>query len=357
MSLQKENLVSVPAITLPGDQFAHSGAPTEWWWHVGTLESKDGRKYGFEINATGKSEYAFTQIEITDVQKQCNYQKVNPIYPMPTNWAQYDQTKPWFVNLLGPTSDPKDGAISMQAIDNNPMNMLVDASFVDATNQKTCQLNLVLRQEGPPLLVWGTGCQENVNPKGKSPITRNNYYYSLTHLHASGSITIGTEKIEVTGITWMDHEYGAFPDGSTGKVIWLLQDIQLSNGLHLSNYTEFGIAPIVNKPMPSNATLLLQNGESIFIPTITTPMEPVYISSKGITYFLKFKIEIKEGNTNTSFLVDSLYPDQVFNDGEGADVYEGVAKSEMSIAVHLSQKIKKRIVVSTGTAWIEQNLG
>ena len=53
MLQEKEQLVQISEIELPRDQYAHSGAPTEWWWHVGTLESADGRKFGFEINATG----------------------------------------------------------------------------------------------------------------------------------------------------------------------------------------------------------------------------------------------------------------------------------------------------------------
>lgn len=40
-------------IRLPEDQYAHRGVSTEWWWHVGSLVGADGRKFGFEINATG----------------------------------------------------------------------------------------------------------------------------------------------------------------------------------------------------------------------------------------------------------------------------------------------------------------
>lgn len=356
---EKEKIAATtPAISLPADQYAHAGAPTEWWWHVGTLVSADGRKFGFEINAASMFGYAFTQIEITDVQKQCNYQKVNAMAVCPTDWAQYDQSKPWYVKLSGPSGSPSDGLVSMTAINNNPLNMAVQASFMDAATNVPCQLNLNFLQQGPPLLVWGTGCHE-VNPQGTSPITRNNYYYSLTNLQASGTITIGNEIINVTGLTWMDHEYGAFPNGeSGGKVIWLLQDIQLSNGMHLTNSTQFGIIPQENVPIPSNATLLLQNGESVYVETITTPMGPTYTSAKGIVYFLNFKVEIKNAgaNTNVSFLVSSSYPDQVFRDTT-ADVYEGVGTGEMLVTIHLSEKITKQVLVATGPAWIEQNLG
>ncbi|HLD65780.1 MAG TPA: lipocalin-like domain-containing protein [Pseudomonas sp.] len=348
MTLQSESLANIdtPAITLPADQYAHVNAPTEWWWHVGTLKSADGRQFGFEINATGMQAagYAFAQIEITDIENQCNYQKVQPTAFSET-WAEYDNTKPWFVKLPGQNGD---GAISMSAIDNNPLNMSVQATFTDISGTH-CALDLRLQQKGEPLLVWGTGCKL-VNPDGTSPITQNNYYYSLTHLQASGSITIGSEVIEVTGLTWMDHEYGAFPSASPGApVIWLLQDIQLENDLHLSNFTKFGVIPQEGVPMPSKVTLLY-NGESVFLDAVTTPLAPTYVSDKNITYFMRFLIEVKD--SPISFVVNSLYPKQVFID-EGPDVYEGVAQAEM--IVNLTQKSK--IVISTGTAWIEQNLG
>jgi predicted secreted hydrolase len=348
MNVQKEKPVSIPEITLPADQYGHTGAPTEWWWHVGTLESADGRKFGFEINATGMQAYAFTQIQITDVLNQRSYQKVNPVIPCPADWAEYDLNKKWYVKLPG-SQDPADGAVMMQENDNdgNPLNMKVKAGFTDAATGTVCGLELTFLQQGPPLLVWGNG-SKLVNPEGKTPITRNNYYYSLTHLQASGYITIGNEKIEVSGLTWMDHEYGSFPDGSTGPVIWLLQDMQLDDGLHLSNYTEFGVLPEENVPMPSNATIL-KNGESIFVDTVTTPMGPTFTSSKGVVFFMKFKVEINSPQLTATFIVESSYPDQLFKDGAGADVYEGVGT-----CYKVSDTGEP---AGYGAAWIEQNLG
>lgn len=355
MSEKLQNQVETLEINLPADQFAHTDAPTEWWWHIGTLTADDGRTFGFEINATGilspSASYAFTQIQITDVKNKCNYQKVKTFIPRPTDWAEYDPSKPWSVSL---GKSDTNNSVVMTAIDGNPLNMSVQASFIDVNQhsgtQTSCEINLNLSQDGSPLLVWGTGCHE-VDPSGISPITKNNYYYSLTHLKASGTIKIGNETIKVKGLTWMDHEYGAFPNGSTGKVIWLLQDIQLQNGVHLSNYTDFGVFPKENVPMSSNATFLI-DGVSTFHKTTTTPMEPTYVSKKGITYFLKFKIEV-EGHNHLSFIVESSCPDQVFRDGEGEDVYEGVATAKL--VYDFTQK--KQIVISEGTAWIEEKLG
>ena len=252
----------VSAIQLPRDQYGHEGAPTEWWWHVGTLKTADGRAFGFEINACGVlAGLAFTEIAITDLQNQVHYQIVNDMSPVPANWAEYDPTQPWFVSLPG-TAGSANGAVSMTAIDGNPMNMAIEAAFTDSATNAECAISLTLYDQGPPLLVWGTGVHI-VDPAAPTPITQNNYYYSLTNLQASGTITINGEVCQVTGLTWMDHEYGAFPNPPGGKNVWTLQDMQLGNGLHLSNYTQFQVKPQNNVPMPSNATLLLPGGESL----------------------------------------------------------------------------------------------
>ncbi|MEI9906056.1 MAG: lipocalin-like domain-containing protein [Asticcacaulis sp.] len=338
-----DTVVTKPAISLPQDQYAHPGAPTEWWWHVGTLVTGDGHKFGFEVNATGMVAYGFTQICITDVEQQKHYQNVNPVAPLPQDWAQADTSQPWSVRLGG--SDA--GTISMTEVGHSPLHMEVKASFTDAATGAKCAISLHLQQHGKPLLVWGNGCEE-VDPQAPTPLTRNNYYYSLTRLAATGTVTVDGTRHHVTGHTWMDHEYGAFPKAQPDKpVIWTLQDMQLNNGVQLSNFTQFGIVPEANVPMPSHATILDTSGHSTYVETRTTPLEPVFVSKKGVTYYLNYKVEFLGADLTTVMYVKSLVPDQLFLDGDNADVYEGVGSCEGTWGVHNV----------TGTAWIEQNLG
>ncbi|KUJ14975.1 uncharacterized protein LY89DRAFT_126829 [Mollisia scopiformis] len=335
------------AIQLPKDQYAHVGAPSEWWWHIGTISTADGsRTFGFEINATGITGIAsFSQISITDVQNQIHYQS-SAVFPWDANWAESDSTKAWFVNV---GKAPSNGSVSMTGNDFGQKNeMSIVGEFLDAETQTPCSINLSLHQTGPPLLVFGTGVHTDVNPQGKTPLTKNNYYYSFTRLSAVGSISMGSEKVSVVGTTWMDHEYGAFPNNFT----WALQDATLDNGTQLSSFAPPDADIKLGLAFSSFVSIIWPDGNSTFEQSVTTPLGPVWASSfpakgKGNSYFTQYKVEVPK--YNTVLLFTASMPDQEFRQQgtENPPVWEGVAIVEGTF----------RGEMVCGTAWIEQNFG
>ncbi|HWD26677.1 MAG TPA: lipocalin-like domain-containing protein [Rhizomicrobium sp.] len=323
------------AITLPDDQYAHAGAPTEWWWHIGTLKAGN-RTFGFEINAASFSYVLtqFTEIMISDVAAQTHYRKntvaalFNPFY------AESNTELPWYVQIGGGVG--ANGAVQMHAPLGKIMPMSVVATFLDETTSTPCALNLVLDQEegAAPLLVWGTGVHQN-GPDNAPPLEKNNYYYSFTKLRANGTIQIGDEVLQVHGLTWMDHEYGAFGAGTK----WILQDMQLDNGVHLSNFVT-AAPPVEGQPMDSNVTVLWPDGRSVYLPSKLTPLAPTYTSPDGTVFCLTMKVEIPE--LDAKLTVETLVAEQTFVD----TLYEGVAVAHGTFG---GRPVK-------GTAWNEQAL-
>lgn len=323
------------AISLPADAYLHVGAPREWWWHIGTLKAGE-RTFGFEINAAGFSAAeasqqpaCFSQVMLSDPQNQKHYKKT-AFYPYDPTWAEADQTRPWYARIGDLTSNDW---VFMQAVAGIGT-LDVQASFTDDPSGEVVVFNLTMRQAGPPLFVWGTGVALNVDPTGPIPFARNNYYYSYTNLRVTGTVRIGDEVIPVTGVTWMDHEYGAFGAGTR----WILQDAQLSNGVSLTNsgVGSFDLKPGV--PLVTLATIL-ENGVSTLSLALTTPSNPW--TSGDTTYFLSWKVDIL-GRCSLQF--DALIPDQLFP-GE-RPVYEGVASVTGTFDGFAVE----------GTAWIEQAL-
>lgn len=323
---------SESVIHLPADHYLHIGAPTEWWWHIGTLKA-GGRTFGFEINAAAFYPAAFTQVMLTDVDRNLHFQKTTLYFPPAFNadtWAEHDPAKDWFVKL---------GEVTMQAPQSDPTrHMRVTAQLVDEATNTPVAFDLLLSQQGPPFIVWGTG----VTPPYDNPtLQNNNFYYSLTRLAASGSISIGGEKLEVTGVTWMDHEYGAFGT-QEDRPKWILQDMQLSNGVCISNFTLD--PPALDRKTASLATVQRADGTTYFVSSFVTPIGATWTSPEsGATYFMQIKVEIPD--FEATLLVSSLVDSQEFPMGEAA-VYEGVAGATGTFE---GESV-------TGTAWSEQTM-
>src|SRR5579872_81697 len=355
-------------IKMPDDQYLHPGAPAEWWWHTGTLLGKSSsgeqRTFGFEINAVSwVSGILFSQVMLTDVNHQRHYMQnvtypIDPLHP----WAESNPSKPWFVNLP-PQLLPK-AIVTMsgnQTAEQLQMNVQATLkSETAATKDQTVTFDLKLVQDinkRPPMLIWGTG----ILPASPGSLLTNNFYYSLTQLIASGSVTLPSladpskmETFAVTGVTWMDHEYGAF-GSSANPVKWILQDVQIGSGslkgVTISNYTTVGgsqPALVQNEPTASQATIQFPDGTTYFIHTAMTPRDPWVSPVSKKLYYMTFQIDIP--SFDTTIIVRSLMKEQefvteVFLLGVVSQEYEGVASAEIYVG---------KEPVATGTAWNEQ---
>ncbi|HEY1750285.1 MAG TPA: lipocalin-like domain-containing protein [Caulobacteraceae bacterium] len=321
-------------IKLPADGYQHVGAPREWWWHIGTLKAGE-RSFGFEINAAGFSATegslpasCFSQVMLSDPKNHKHYKKT-ATYAYDPTWAQSDTTQPWYVRMGDHASSDW---VAMEAVGDISA-MHVQASFADDTDGTVVTFDLQMKQQGPPLYVWGTGVAENVDKDGTTPLTRNNYYYSYTNLQVTGTVTIGGEAIAVTGVTWMDHEYGAFGAGTK----WVLQDAQLSNGVSITNSGVGQFILIPGVPIITFATILQDGVSTLVFPSLTVPSEP--FSKDGLTFYLHWDVWIPFHGT---LHFEALMDDQVFPGDR--PIYEGAGT--------VTGKFGGTDV--TGTAWIEE---
>jgi predicted secreted hydrolase len=401
-------------LSLPKDMYLHDGAPTEWWWYVGTLHS-GSRTFGFEINAASfiKQGFAFSQLSLTDVKNQKHYQRTTPYLPGKafngSTWAQSNPAKPWSARLgsatqplsgvqvtnagtgytradvtfngngkgatgkatldknggiegilvtnpgTGYTKPPKvvvtgngSGAtatafnswVSATAPASNPTkNMHVQGLLVDDPTMTKVKYDLTFSQVGKPFYVWGRG----VDPKAThESLSENNYYFSTTQLQAKGTITVGGKKYPVTGVTWMDHEYGSF-GSADHPVQWILQDLQLANGWSVSNVGSVGPGktPQLDVPFTGYATLESPTGQMYLVASTVTPTGSTWTSPQsGKTYFTTLNINIPLFNaqiTATSSMPSQEFPGSV-------SVYEGVGTAKGTFQGS----------PTTAQAWIEE---
>jgi predicted secreted hydrolase len=86
------------------------------------------------------------------------------------------------------------------------------------------RINLGLSSRRPPMYVGG---------RGYIPFSGGyTYYYSLTDLATHGSITLKGVVYRVTGISWLDHQWGNWSWTATSGWTWMA--LQLNNGRQLS---------------------------------------------------------------------------------------------------------------------------
>lgn len=409
-------------LSLPEDMYRHDGAPTEWWWHIGTLRAGD-RIFGFELNAASFAGHGFamTQFSLSDVDAKRHYERTQVYGPAPigtfavARWAEGDPAKDWFARLGDPdwpvggfsvtdggsgyTKAPKvvidgdgsgasgiavldaaghaaqivllkpgegytsapsvtlDGgeggsgatavavrnAVEMSAPQADPTQGIhVRAVLVDNATLDEVLFDLAFSQQGRPFFVFGTGLE----PKAvKQSLRDDNYYFSLTRLAASGTITVGGETHAVTGTTWMDHEYGFFGGGSAdSRIRWLLQDLQLDNGYTISNAGVIGegFTPQIGVTVEAFATLQDGDGAMYYVASRVTPVGELWVSPRtGFAYAQQFRVEIPSFQADV--VVTARLQDQEFAI-TGTPVYEGIAAAEGTM---LAARV-------TGDAWIEQ---
>ncbi len=213
----------------PRDHGSHDDFRTEWWYYTGHLTARNGRQFGYQLTffrrgiprdqvKTLPSQWSVTQLylahfAISDLTGgQFHYAEKISRAGLGKAGAERDRLHVWIDQWSAelPAAVPltqklraADGAIGVQ---------------------------LALSPE-KPLVMHGTG---GISRKGPAS-GQASHYYSFTRLATTGTLSIGAEQFDVTGASWMDHEFGS-ADLGKDLVGWDWFSIQLDNGTDLMLY-------------------------------------------------------------------------------------------------------------------------
>ena len=187
----------------PRDHGAHEEFRTEWWYYTGQLTAKDGRPFGYELTffrrgmpreqtKTLPSQWAVTHLylahfAISDLSKgRFHYTEKISRAGLDKAGAARDRLHVWIDHWSAESPPNTSGAQTLQATEG------------DLAIQLTVS-------PGKPPVVHGI---DGISRKG--PVTgQASHYYSYTRLATTGTVTIGNESFDVTGTSWMDHEFGS----------------------------------------------------------------------------------------------------------------------------------------------------
>lgn len=211
--------------SFPRDHGRHDGFRTEWWYFTGNLRDPAGREFGYQLtffrtafapHATTRpspwamSDLYFAHAAISDLKGRTFVFKDRLERGRPRlAWAS-DRTLD--VILLDWTASLRGSEIRLRAAEK------------DFAIDLTCAAG-----RGP--ILQGSG---GINLKGRQP-GQASYYYSMTRLQTAGSLTLNGQSWQVTGLSWMDHEFSSnsLAPEQTG---WDWMGLQLSDGSDLMIY-------------------------------------------------------------------------------------------------------------------------
>lgn len=185
----------------PRDHGAHFAYQSEWWYFTGHLRAQDGRRFGYELTI-----FRFG-LRPGNLKSDAGKSRWHASEIYPAHFAITDVRRGVFVDYerfergaLGMAS-AREGTLHVRSGDwsiagTNPIRLIAakDGSA----------LQLALTSEKPPAINGEGG----ISRKGTCGSCAS-HYYSLTRLATSGIVESGGIRYRVTGISWMDHEFGS----------------------------------------------------------------------------------------------------------------------------------------------------
>ena len=211
--------------TFPADHGPHPEFQTEWWYYTGNLTADDGDEFGYQLtffrSALAPDEPARTSNYATNQIYMVHFAVTDGAAGRHESFERYSRGAG---ELAGATGDP---AYSVwledwSATEVEPgVTRLVAA---DMSNDGPVSLDLLLRETRPPVLHGDQGLSQKGPEAGNA-----SYYYSLVGLASEGRITLGARAAQVTGVSWMDHEFGTSAL-SANALGWDWFSVQLDNG-------------------------------------------------------------------------------------------------------------------------------
>ncbi len=218
--------------SFPADHGPHEEYRTEWWYYTGNVEDTTGNPYGFQLtffrNALSPEEPMRASTMATNDIYMAHFAVTDGAADQHYSFDRYSRGAG---GLAGATGEPIFDVWleDWRAVQVEPGVMRLTAQAgtgADSENEERTPvaIDLVLRETREPILHGDRGLSAKGSERGNA-----NYYYSLTGLDTDGVITIDNQAVDVSGLSWMDHEFGtsALSNDVRG---WDWFSVQLDNG-------------------------------------------------------------------------------------------------------------------------------
>lgn len=208
----------------PRDYFNHPSYEVEWWYYSGNLTTHQGRCFGFEL--------ALFRLGVTPPANRKSPWQVDDLYVAHVALSDLDGRRFLYrerVNRGGP------GIAGISEAEQRVWNGNWQVRWRGENQQlaavtRSFSLQLLLRPAKALVLNGHHGFSQKAPGAGNA-----SNYFSFTRLETTGNVILGDERYEVTGSSWMDHEFSTTPKASP-VAGWDWFGIQLDNDTEIMLY-------------------------------------------------------------------------------------------------------------------------
>ena len=239
-------------LTFPKDHGSHAGQKIEWWYFTGNLIDSSNHAFGYQLT--------FFRIGTDPKPENPSTWTVRDLHMAHFAISDVSGGKYYCAQRLGRSGPGLAGALedrlrawngTWTAEMTGENQIKLSATAEDGKVPFGLQLDM---NSTRPIVAHGEG---GYSRKGQQPGNAS-IYYSFTRLKSQGAITLGKERFDVTGLSWMDHEFGtSFLE--PGQIGWDWFSLQLDDG---SDLMLFQIRQLNSAVPPSmSGTLVSPQGQ------------------------------------------------------------------------------------------------
>lgn len=213
----------------PRDHGSHDDYGLEWWYFTGHVSDQSARRFGYEVTFFRKA------VDDARVRDHPSRWALRHLYFAHLAVTDVEGAAFRFSEKLSRAAFGKAGA------DPGRMKVWIDRWVLEPVTEDHHRLHLAAKDSGfgvdltltltKPPVIHG---REGISRKGAGT-GQASHYYSLTRLETRGTIRVRGEPFEVTGTSWMDHEFGS---GGLGEdqVGWDWFSVQFDSNVELMLY-------------------------------------------------------------------------------------------------------------------------
>jgi predicted secreted hydrolase len=299
----------------PRDHASHPDYKIEWWYYTGNVQSPDGRRMGYQVT--------FFRVGVDQAPLNPSRWAVRDLYmthlavsvlDLGDRGYRFDER----VNRAGPGIAGADS--TTYRVWNEDWTAGLDAAgrhVIRAATGASLGVDLVLDPGKPPAINGVNGISQKGAREGNA-----SHYYSLTRMPTRGRLFFDGVAIDVTGESWMDHEFGTtFLEAEQRGWDWL--SIQLDDKRELMLY-QLRRGDGSRDPR-SSGTVVEADGRTTHLAatdfTLTAGSE-TFRAASGATYPIRWTIRVP-GQQLVLEVSTPLENQELSTPGSGVSYWEG----------------------------------